>query len=257
MLNWNEFDLFYNIPNYKITSRDNRKRVFLNLCPFKIKKLNMIMLKSNLSLKYIWCDLLQEITKNNIFKKRINKYLFTYKRNYLFNIFYIYYVIFSKIININNNIRNKVELFLKNRKLVKYSGIQIRMGNGDLKEKQNMNSSDLITIVNMIKNNKRYSKWYVTGDSKEIKVKLAKIFKNIYLFSTNITKHYIENMKDYSIIVEHEILSKSNFFIISRSTYGLTALLKSGILLLKENLSYEIKNGKSYNIKDEFFNYLN
>lgn len=46
--------------------------------------------------------------------------------------------------------------------------------------------------------------------------------------------------------------------IISKSTYGLTALLKSGLLLnSNKKLCFEIKHGSIYNVYNEFSRFHN
>lgn len=133
-----------------------------------------------------------------------------------------------------------------------YIGIQIRIGNADLNEKQFSNSTDVDMMLEIAKKKKLYRKWFITGDSYKLKMKLKRKYKNIILYTKNKTKHYANNRKDTSIIIEHEILCQSNFIIISESTYGLTALLKSGILLEDESMGYEIKKGIIYDVKVKF-----
>lgn len=172
-------------------------------------------------------------------------------------VYEIYYLIFTKILVINHCISNTVNSFLKNNNY-KYIGIQIRVGNEDLNEKQFCDINDIYMMPKLANKSHIYKKWFLTGDSRRIKLNFSKTYKQIFTYSRNITKHYAKNLKDANIIIEHEILSKSSLLIISRSTYGLTALLKSG-LLLKSNkvICYLIKRRQIYNVYYEFNTFHN
>lgn len=192
--------------------------------------------------------------KISFFYNKIKLYASIHKeKTDLYIIFYIYHQIFTKMLNVNKNISKDVKLFLS-KSHESFIGIQIRIGNADLNEKQFSNSTDVDIMLRIAKKNKQYKKWFVTGDSFKLKRKLNKKYKNIFLFTKNKTKHYANNKKDSSIIIEHEILSKSNLIIISESTFGLTALLKSGILLKDNCTGYEIKKGITYDVKLNFRN---
>lgn len=154
---------------------------------------------------------------------------------------------------INKYIRSRVNRFIRSFMLIPFVGIQIRVGNDDLNETKFLNASDVNLMMNIASNQNKYMKWYITGDSHIIKKKLCRRYKNIVVYSKNKTKHYAKHTTDISIVIEHEILSKSIFMIISKSTFGLTAVLKSGLMLnSKKSLCYEIKNGNIYNIKTYF-----
>lgn len=219
-----------------------------------MKCITQINVQNKIFFDYIWCDVLVELMNSKSFYNKM-KFIFTnYKekeKSYI--IFYLYHQIFTKVLKVNNNIMKQVNNFIS-KFHNSYIGIQIRVGNADLKEKQFCTSTDIDIMLEFAKRNKNYKKWFVTGDSYKLKNKLKRIYKRIILFSKNITKHYAKNTKDSITILEHEILSKSNFIIISASTYGFTALLKSGLLLKKEDLGYEIKKGRIYNTKINFKN---
>lgn len=210
--------------------------------------------KKNLLFNNLWCDLLVEIVNHARFRKSIKNYiLIDNNMNKMFDIFYIYYIIFTKILIVNKHITKYVNLFLKKYNYNSFSGLQIRVGNEDLKEKQYLYKNDTDIIIKILKKNNKQKKWFITGDSQRLKLQLCKICKNIIVYTTNITNHYKKNKKDSTIIIEHEILTKSQYFIISKSSYGLTAVLKSGLLTNSyEDLCFEIKKGRLYNIVDEF-----
>lgn len=155
---------------------------------------------------------------------------------------------------VNKKITKCINDFTNSFHNINYIGIQIRLGNADLNEKQFSDLKDLDIMLEIAKKQRQIKKWFVTGDSYKLKIELQKMQNKIVLFSKNKTKHYNYNRKDYSTIIEHEILSKSVFIIISKSTYGLTALLKSGLLLKNENLGYMIKKRNLYNVKLNFKN---
>lgn len=171
-----------------------------------------------------------------------------------FNLFNIYYNIFTKLLVVKKYIENSVNKYLKHNNIYSYIGLQIRIGNEDLKEKRISNTTDIDVMIEVAKKC-GYKKWYLTGDSKKIKIKLKNRYNQIFLYNTNITNHYNHNKRDYSIVIEHELLSRSNKLLISKSTYGLTALLKSGLLILEENNSFEVKDGKVFNIRNCFFKF--
>lgn len=202
----------------------------------------------------LWCDLLVEIINHSKFRRNIKNYmLLDNNKNKMIDIFYIYYVIFNKILIVNDYITKDVNSFLKKYNCNLFCGIQIRVGNEDLKEKQYLYKNDTDLIVEMIKKNKKQKKCFLTGDSQRLKLQLSKMYKHIFVYTTNKTNHYKKNKKDSTIIIEHEILTKSHYFIISQSSYGLTAVLKSGLLTnSNEGLCFEIKKGRLYNILDEF-----
>lgn len=205
---------------------------------------------------YIWCDILKELINNQKFYKNVNHYLYLNARKQnQYNVFLIYYQIFTKLLLTNNNIKYNVNKFL-NKFNHKYIGIQIRKGNAELKEKPLIDVEDIHIMLSIANKSLLYKKWYVTGDSQRIKLYLSRMYDQIFIYSTNQTKHYAKYPKDYNVIIEHEILSKSNMIIISKSTYGLTAILKSGLLLHTEkHLCYEIKNKRIFNVYNEFNNF--
>lgn len=192
------------------------------------------------------------------FNYRVKKYIKLYESKYsMKNVFYIYYKILNEVLIINEVIKKNVYKFIKKYNGISFIGIQIRVGNDDLREKQYMNSSDVDVMINLAKKNFKYKKWFLTADSQKLRIKLSKKYEKIITYSTNITLHYERSKKDSTIIIENEILSKSKLLIISKSTYGLIALLKSGLLLNDENnLAYEIKQGYSYNIPYYFNQFM-
>lgn len=255
-MNWKEFDIFYHVENYNITSKINTNINSSYICPFNIKKIKTIQINYTISFHYIWCDILMEFINNKLFYKHLKQYVFLNKRKEKqFNVFYIYYHIFTKILITNHYITNNVNVFLK-KYSYKYIGMQIRVGNEDLKEVKFSDINDIYMMLRIAKESNQYKKWFVTGDSQRIKQNLSIVYKQIFLYSTNLTKHYAKNPKDFNIIVEHEILSKSSLLIISRSTFGLSALLKSGLLLkTNEVLCYVIKKRHIYNVYNEFISF--
>lgn len=209
----------------------------------------------NIFFEYIWCDLLVELFDNKVYYNKIIKYISHYDiKSNSYMIFYIYHQIFTKILKINKNIINKVNKFVNTLHKKGYIGIQMRVGNADLNEKQYSDNKDIELMLNIAKRNSYYKIWFITGDSIKLKKELKRKYSEICLYSKNKTNHYKNNKKDSSIVIEHEILSKSNMIIISESTYGLTALLKSGIMLNNGYLGYEIKKGRIYNVKSNFKN---
>lgn len=254
--NWNEFLLFYHISNYNITSNTTFNVKRNRLCPFKNNMLEEIRQDKHIYFQYIWCDLLVEMININIFYKRVRYYI---PKQYLSKkyqiIFYIYHQIFSKMLIVNMNIVRQVNKFISSFKLNKYIGIQIRVGNADLNEKQFSDIKDIEIMLNIASKQLKYKKWFLTGDSCLLKLKLSKMYKKIITFSYNKTNHYANHKRDSSIIVEHEILSRSSFLIISQSTYGLVAILKSGLLLNEVgSISFVIKRGRITNILKYFRN---
>lgn len=252
MLNWQEFDLFYHIPNYNITSKIYHNEKITRICPFKIDKLENINKNSSIYFHYIWCDLLVTIINNKIFQKNVKNYINHYDiNNKQYTVFYIYHKIFNKMLIVNNIIKRQVNRFLNSIKIKSFIGIQIRVGNDELHERQILGERDVKIMVNIAKRFKKYKIWYLTGDSIKYKLALCKEYKNIIVYSYNKTKHYDKFRKDFTIIIEHEILSKASFLIVSKSTYGKTALLKSGLAIT--NLSNIIINGKINDVKKEYF----
>lgn len=137
-----------------------------------------------------------------------------------------------------------------------FAGVQIRVGNDDLREKEFSKSCDIELIINTLISSFKHLKWFVTGDSQKIKLELCRKFKQVNIFSKEKAAHYEKFKRDINIIIEHEILSKATILIISKSTFGLTALLKSGVLHKKySNASYEVTNNKTYSVK-KYFRYL-
>lgn len=259
VINWDEFNIFYHIPTYNITPVNKKLSVYKKLklysiCPCKANMFNKIQNQRNISFNYIWCDILIELFHDNLFKRNMKRYILKYEsKNRMNDIFSIYYKIFTDIIIINKCISNQVTYFLKKYYNTPYIGIQIRVGNEDLKERQFSNKTDIDMMIILANKFVKYKKWFITGDSQRLKLKLSKMYKNIFLYNSNITKHYAKYPKDSTIIIEHEILSKSKFLIISRSSYGLTSVLKSGLLLnSKNNDCFEIKKGNIYKFYEEF-----
>lgn len=206
----------------------------------------------------MWCDLLYEIINDNSFHQSIKYFIELNSKSRMHDIFYIYYKIFNEILIVNKHIERNINNILYSSRCIPYIGIQIRVGNEDLKEKQFSNDNDTDMMVGLAKKYVKYKRWFLTGDSQRLKIKLIKIYKQIFVYTTNLTKHYASNKKDVSIIIEHEILSKSKMLFISKSSYGLTAVLKSGLLLNSDDiLCYVIKNGRVYRIVDEFYNFYN
>lgn len=252
--NWNDFDLFYHVPNYNIISKADISKEKLNyICVFKLQKIKISFQNNKILFDYIWCDLLVEMMKSRIFKKNLKKYYLdnTHDENNI--IFYLYYQIFTKLLILNSNVKAKVNSFMNNFKSKPFIGIQLRVGNDDLHEYKRTGLQDIEIMINIAKNNRKYKFWYLTGDSQKYKNKLYKEYKNVIVYSRNKTKHYERFTKDATIIIEHEILSKSNFLIISKSTYSFTALLKSGLLLSNRKMySYVIYNRSAYDLKKYF-----
>lgn len=150
---------------------------------------------------------------------------------------------------VNIKIKKNVNRFIHSFKSINFLGIQIRAGNDDLHERKISDEKDIEIMLNIAKSNKEYKIWYLTGDSQQYKRKLCKEYRKIKIYSNNKAKHYAKYTTDFTIIIEHEILSKSKFIIISKSTYGLTAFLKSGLLLYsRNNNSYIVSNRTSYKI---------
>lgn len=229
---------------------------YIKICPFDVNRFYEVKRIKNIYFSYIWCDVLLPLISNNTFNRKINKLILASNKNdRIFNFFYIYNYIFTKLLIVKRDIKNKVNSYITkfNRNFI---GLQMRLGNHDLKEKQFSNFNDTRLIIREAKKCKKYKRWFLTGDSQILKNKLSKIYKNIFLYTTNITKHYAKYKSDSSIIIEHEILSKSKFMIISRSTFGLTALLKSKLLLDKSSHNcLEITNGMIYEITNNFSNF--
>lgn len=234
------------MPNYNITSKINDyNHKFNYLCVFKLEKLKIYNIENEILFDFIWCDLMAEMIKSNIFKNRIKKYFAESDINHTTTtIFNLYYHIFSKLLVLNSNIKVKVSRFIKSIYSIPYIGIQIRVGNDDLNEIKFADEKDIDIMINLAKNCSKYAIWYITGDSQKYKNKLYKEYKNIILYSRNKTKHYAKYTKDFTVIIEHEILSKSKILIISKSTYGFTALLKSGLLLSKNKKKCYIINNR-------------
>lgn len=212
-----------------------------------------------MSFNYIWCDILFEIINDNLFQEKVNYYFKKYNsKSKMYDIFFIYYKIFNELVMLNKNIERNINSILHKSNFIPYIGIQIRIGNEDLKERQFSYSNDTDLMIRLAKKYVKYKKWFLTGDSQRLKLKLSKIYKQIFVYTTNITKHYAYNKKDFTIIIEHEILSKSSMLFISKSSYGLTAALKSGLLINSNDiLCYEIKNGKLYKTANEFYRFYN
>lgn len=252
--NWNEFLLFYHVDNYNITYDNSETVKRYIVCPFKINRLNRIHKDKHIYFNYIWCDILVELISNNIFYKKVKKYIPKKYMNKKFKIvFFIYHQIFNHILIVNKNIIRHVNHFIKCFNSKYYIGIQIRVGNAELKEKQFSDQNDVNLMLNIASQHTEYKKWFLTGGSYKLKIKLSKKYNRIIIFSKNKTLHYNNHKKDTSAIVENEILSKSKFIIISQSTYGLVALLKSGLLLKEiKNLSFLIKKGKIFNVNEYF-----
>lgn len=169
-------------------------------------------------------------------------------------IYYLYFYIFNKLLLLHGSVNMKVKKFIKFHN--QFIGIQMRIGNSDLREGRVSTNSDVDLMIHLALKNFSNIKWFITGDSINLKRNLKKLYKNVIIYSANKTKHFNKYPNDPSIVIEHEILSKSSLFLISRSTYGLTSLLKSGRLLdYKTRKCFEIKKGKIYNIQDEFINF--
>lgn len=258
VINWEEFKLFYRFSNYNITTTILKRVKYKKICPFNKEIFDTIQDIKNFTFDIIWCDLLYEMINNSKFKRNIHQYIYRNKRiNSINYIFYIYYIIFTKVVVVNKHITNSVLNFQKSHNYYQYYGMQIRVGNEDLKEKQFLFENDTDMLLKIIKSNNKYKKWFLTGDSQQLKLNFSKTYPNIFVYTTHKAKHYAFNKKDSTIIIEHELLSKSNQLYISKSTFGLTAALKSGLLInTNHNLCYEIKNGKLYNIQDEFTRFV-
>lgn len=239
--------------NYNITCDTNITVERNSICPFKVNKLTKIHIDKHIYFHYIWCDILVELISNRMFYRKIKNYIpKEYINEKLKIIFFIYHQIFNQILIVNNNIIKHVNKFNKYYNN-KYIGIQIRVGNADLNEKQFSDSNDVNLMLNISSQHLEYGKWFLTCDSLKLKIKLNKEYSKIIFFSKNKTLHYNNHKTDSSVIIENEILSKSSFLIISQSTYGLVALLKSGLLLKEsENFSFIIKKGKIYNVNKHF-----
>lgn len=255
VIDWKDFDLFYYVPEYNISSILQNKERKNIICPFKIERIKRFNQKNNIIFDYILCDLLVEIIKNKKFKGKLKYYIKGIEENNeIYNVFLIYYMIFNKLLKVNKVIKEKISQFTNTFKNNHFTGIQIRVGNDDLHEKKFSDEKDVEVMIKLAKRSKYYKIWYLTGDSQRLKTILVKEYKNIIIYSRNITKHYAKNTNDNTIVIEHEILSKSSSIIISKSTYGLTASLKSGLLLSNRNINYIVNNRSTYDIKYFLFN---
>lgn len=256
VINWKEFNLFYHVPGYNITSTiHNNNQIANKICRFKIYKIERLFNLNNILFDYIWCDLLVEMIKSERFIKNVKNYITNIENNKKYYIiFYIYYQIYNKLLIVNIYINEKVNRFIKSLYSYPFTGIQIRVGNDDLHERKFSDETDIDIMINLAKKSNEYKIWYVTGDSQRYKYKLFKKYKNVIIYTLNKTKHYDKHKTDYNIIIEHEILSKSKYLLISKSTYGITALLKSGLLLYNIRNSYLINNRSSYDSKYFFLN---
>lgn len=193
--------------------------------------------------------------KHNKFKRRLNYYIKDIKeKNEIYNVFFIYYQIFNKLLKVNSVIKKKISQFGNIFNNNHFTGIQIRVGNDDLHEKKFSDEKDVEIMIKLAKNSKYNKIWYLTGDSQRLKTILVKKYKNIIIYSHNVTKHYAKNTNDDTIVIEHEILAKSSLIIMSKSTYGLTASLKSGLLFSNRNINYIVNNRSIYDIKYYMFN---
>lgn len=203
---------------------------------------------------YIPCDLVAITIKNENFRKSLKKYIKGRKINKnIDTVFYIYYQIFSKLLILNTKLKKKVKSFISILKNYPFIGIQIRLGNDELQEEKRSDEKDVELMINLAKKYKKYKMWYLTGDSQKLKKKLCQIYNNIIVYSLNKTKHYAKYTKDFSIIIEHEILSQSSVLIVSKSTYGFTASLKSGLLLNNGNKNiYVVNNSSFYDIRQYY-----
>lgn len=256
VLNWKEFDIFYHVPNYNITSSLDNNRLKVNkICRFKYEKIKRLINVDNIIFDCLWCDLLVEMIKNEEFKRKIKQYITHIDIKWNFNtIFNIYYQIFSKLLIVNNFINRRVNQFINYKNYYPYTGIQIRVGNDDLHEPKFSDERDVKIMINLAGRSNKYNIWYLTGDSQRYKYKLRKKYKNIIMYSLNKSTHYDKHKTDYNIIIEHEILSKSKFLIISKSTFGITASLKSGLLLYNEKNCFLINNKTAYDLKNYIIN---
>lgn len=193
-----------------------------------------------------------DIINNKKFHNNAKNYFnFFDIKNRVFTVFKIYYQIFNKMLIVNKLIKKQVYKFLKYFSTNSFIGIQIRAGNDELNEKKRIDARDVDIMVNMAKKYKKYKIWYLTGDSIKYKQILCRTFNNIVVYTNNRTNHYDKFKKDNRIIIEHEILSKAKFLIVSRSTFGKTALLKSGLALA--NLTYVVTNGSVFDAQNEYF----
>lgn len=252
-MNWNEFDLFYYIKDYKITTAVQYNGKLTSFCPSNVNTITTTKKERNMYLDYLWCDLIYDLLDNNRFKKNLEKYVDVEINEKLNTLFTLYYHIFNNILKVKENILSKSNSFITKLNNQPFVGIQVRVGNEDIREQAFSDKDDIEVMFNLLKEKFFEKTWYVTGDSQKTKKKLCEMKKNVYVYTNEKAKHYERCTTDATIIIEHEILSKSSYMVISKSTYGFTALLKSGIFLRKDyNLSYEITRRNAYDVKSNF-----
>lgn len=248
--------MFYNIHDYKITSQIHYYGKLYKLCPSDLEMLKNLKIEEKLYFSYFWCDLIYDLMDIEKFKLNVHKYIPNIKiKEKLYNVFYIYHYILNTILFVNKNIESDVKKFVDKYKHNPYVGVQIRVGNEDIGEQAFSDKNDIEVMTCLLNKTFKNKLWFVTGDSQKTKLKLCETYKNVFVYSKEKAKHYERSKRDLSIIIEHEILSKSSFMVISKSTFGLTALLKSGIFLNShKNSSYEITRCKAYDVKNNFRN---
>lgn len=68
--------------------------------------------------------------------------------------------------------------------------------------------------------------WFVTGDSQKTKRRICAMYNKTYVYTTAKAKHYDRCRADSTTIIEHEILAKSRYMIISKSTFWFNCFTK-------------------------------
>lgn len=96
VFNWNEFDLFYYIENYTITSPRRFVSKTYTICPSNLSLIESINKDESICFEYLWCDLIYDILGNNQFLLNSQKYLnFRTTNNKFRDTFLLYYIIFN------------------------------------------------------------------------------------------------------------------------------------------------------------------
>lgn len=240
---------------YNIVSHNKPNGIFLWLCPSDLNKLKNMKNKENIAIfGYIWCDLIYDLIQIPEFKRNSKKYLYNGKStNNIDIIANIYYHILNNLLVVNKVIKKSVNNFFYKFNTKPFVGVQIRVGNDDLKERIFSKENDVELMKVTLEKYYRNLKWFLTTDSQKLKLEFCNKYNNTIAYTKQKANHFDKYRNDATIVIEFEILSKSSYMIISKSTFGFTAFLKSGLLKRRmNNLSFLIANSSIHDLNNEF-----
>lgn len=147
----------------------------------------------------------------------------------------------TKVIHLKEKWKKEVDKFIKEKIKGSFIAFQIRTGSGDFKDELRLKkdiSLKMIKLGNEFDNKKTL---FIASDSKYVKQKFVEEYNGRTVYYSTKAKHYDMNKNDYTSIIEHEVLSRANYLVLTRgSSYGYTALFRSKSSVISIKGKYEV-----------------